>query len=148
MIGSDSAECTLAAGFLLGEIEKIPRNFHHAGILVHDHHAAGSHHGTGLCERIEINGRIQKILAQTAAGRPPDLNRFEFFIIRDAAADVKYQGSQRHPHGYFHQSGMDHVSDNGKNCGSGAVLGADASVPGCAMGQYGRNGSQGFYIVD
>ena len=44
--GADAAGNTLSAGFVLGEAQKETGNVHHAGLFVHDDHAARSHHGT------------------------------------------------------------------------------------------------------
>ncbi len=148
MISSDSAKCTLAARLFLRKIEKVPGDFHHAGVFIHDHHAAGPHHCTGFCKRIKINGCIQKIFVKASAGRSTDLDGFEFFVVRNTAAYIKYEGSQRHPHGNFHQTWMNDISHNGKYCGSGTVLRTDASVPGRTMIQYGRNRRQGFDVID
>ena len=58
MMGADSAEGAFAAGLLLGKIQEIPGHIHHAGVLIHNHHTAGSHHGSSLGQGVKINGGI------------------------------------------------------------------------------------------
>ncbi len=109
MTGPNPAEGAFPAGLLLGKIEKVACDVHHAAVRIHDHDPPGPHHGTGCCQRIEVDGRIQQGLRQAAARRPPDLNGFEGFLVGNSAADVENQGPQSHPHGYLHQTGMHHI---------------------------------------
>ena len=47
--GADPAGCALAAAFILGKFHEEAGHVDHAGFIIHHHHAAGTHHGTGRC---------------------------------------------------------------------------------------------------
>ena len=44
----------LAAGLLLGEFHEEPGGLHHAGVLVHDHQAAGADHGADGFQGVKV----------------------------------------------------------------------------------------------
>ncbi len=118
---------TLAAGFLLKEIQEIPRDIDHAGIFIHHDHATRSHHRTGFGELVEVHRQIEQadrfiFLANIAmrnhtgmngsfgsfhdqgtAGRATGLHGFEAFLVRDTAADVVENFAQRDSHRDFDQ---------------------------------------------
>ena len=50
-LGADAAGRALAAGLVLREVEEEAGHVDHAGVLVHDDHAAGAHDGAELLQR-------------------------------------------------------------------------------------------------
>ena len=119
----------LAAALVLGKVHKEPCHLHHAGVLVHDHQAAGADNGPQLLQRVEVHRVVQMLLGQTSAGRPADLHGLELLSVRYAAADVEDDLPQGGAHRHLHQSCVHHVARQGEGLGAGAALGADAPVP-------------------
>ena len=62
---------------------------HHAGVLVHDHQAAGAYNGPHLLQGVKVQGQVQVLLGEAAAGGAADLHGLELLAILDAAADVE-----------------------------------------------------------
>ena len=60
-LGALPAGNALAAAFILSEVHEEPGHLHHAGVLVHDHQAAGADHGPHLGEGIKIQWHIQML---------------------------------------------------------------------------------------
>ena len=54
--GALPAGDALAAGLVLGEVHKETGHFHHAGVLIHDHQAAGADHGPPLFRESKSRG--------------------------------------------------------------------------------------------
>jgi hypothetical protein len=61
---------TLAARFIREKFDEVSGNIHHAGVLIHDDHAAGTHHGACLGEFIKAHFQVQQFLRDAASGRP------------------------------------------------------------------------------
>src|SRR4029077_7328305 len=46
------------AGFVRVEMHDAARHVHHAGVFVHDHHAAGAEHGAGFGDGVVVHGNV------------------------------------------------------------------------------------------
>ena len=88
-VDPDSAGNTLAAGFVLEEIQEIFGHIHHAGSVVHDHHAARTDHGAGFGKGVEIHRQIEQAYRQTSARRAAGLYRLDRFSVVGPATDVE-----------------------------------------------------------
>ena len=60
---------------------------------------------------------------------PAQLDRLEFALVRDAAANVVDEGPERRAHGDFHQPDVIDVAGDGKHLGALAFFGTDAGIP-------------------
>src|SRR5208337_3609576 len=87
--GAFPAGGALAAGFILGEVDKVFGHVHHAIPLVHDDHAAGAHDGTQGPQRIIVHRGVQVRLRDAAAGGAAGLHCLEGLAPGNAAADVE-----------------------------------------------------------
>ena len=101
-----AARRAFSAAFLAQEIDVIPRHFHHARTVVHDDHAAGSHHGAVFGQRVEVHRQVEQGFRNAAAGRSAGLHRLERTVACDAAADVEDELAQRGAHRHLYQAGM------------------------------------------
>ena len=130
-LGALPAGDALAAGLLLGELHEEPGHLHHAGVLVHDHQAAGADHGADALQTVEVQGQVQVLAAGGggAAGGAADLDGLELLAVPDAAADVKDHLPDGGSHGDLDEAGIHHVACQGEGLGAGAGLGADGAVP-------------------
>ena len=68
----------LAAGFIRQELDEVAGDVDQAGVLVHDDHAARSHHRAGLGELVEADRKIQQGLGKAASRGPAGLHGLEF----------------------------------------------------------------------
>jgi hypothetical protein len=86
---ADAARRALAAALVHGEIQEEAGDIHHAVVFVHHDHAAGTHHGADLGQRIVFDGYVQKLRRDAAARGAAGLHGLEFLAVGDAAPDVK-----------------------------------------------------------
>ncbi len=93
MLDPFTAGIALTTRFFFEKIEKISGHIHHAGILVHDNHTAGAHHGADFRQLIKVDAQIQVLFRDTSARRTAGLNRFELLLFGYSAADVINNGS-------------------------------------------------------
>ena len=72
----------LAAGLVAEEIQEILGDIDHAGLLVHDDHAARAHDRAGLGQALVIDGQVEHLLGQAAARRAAGLDGLERLVRR------------------------------------------------------------------
>src|SRR5579864_8252094 len=70
----------LAAGFRVGELDKVAGNVDHAVVFVHHDHAPGTHDGAELCEVLVVDRRVEHVVRDASAGRAARLNRFDLTV--------------------------------------------------------------------
>ena len=92
--------------------------------------------------------RVEDTFRQAPPRRPADLNRFEPFLIRYAAAYIEDQRPQSDSHGNLDQSGMGHVAHDRKNGRPGTPRSADLFKPIGTVLSDRRNAGQGCNVVD
>src|SRR5207248_2339436 len=88
LLGSFAARKALSAGLFFQELHEIAGEIDHAGVFIHDHHAARAHHRTCRSKSFVIDGKIDHAGRNAAAGGAADLNGFQLFAFGYAAADV------------------------------------------------------------
>ena len=106
--------------------------------LVHDDHAAGTHDGAELAERFVIDGRVQRLGGDAAAGRSAGLDGLDFAAVGSAAAHGLDDVAQGGAHGHLDQAGIGNLARQGEDLGALALLGADAGEPIRAFADDGR----------
>ncbi len=126
------------AGFIHQKTDEVPSDIDHAGPVIHDDHAAGTHHGANLGQGIEIDGHIEFIGRDTPSGGAAGLYRLESAIIRDAAADIVDDLPECHAHGDFDQAGIGDRADQGED------FGARRAAPGIGANISGPDGGEPF----
>jgi hypothetical protein len=89
-LGADSAVGAFSAGFLGCEVKEVSSHIHHTGIFIHDNHTAGSDDGSGFVDFFIVYQGVNQFHGDTSAGRSTHLDGLEFFVVLDAATDVKY----------------------------------------------------------
>ena len=77
-----------AAGLGHAELDEEAGDIDHAGGVVHDDHAAGTHHGADLDECVVADADVEQLGGQAAAGGSAGLHRFEGVAVGHAAADA------------------------------------------------------------
>ena len=85
---SFAAGGAFTAGFILAEIHEESGHVHGAFIFVHNNQTAGTHDGAEFDNLFIINGSIQVLNRNHAAGRTAQLRCFEFFAFGNATADI------------------------------------------------------------
>ena len=147
-LGADTAGRTFSAGFVTDEFHIEFCNVNHAVIFIHNDCAAGTHHGTESNKVIEVDGNIKLISSDTAAGRAAGLDSFEFFAVRDAAADVINKLAKGCTHGNFNKTDVIYFTAKCKYLGTfgtgGTVFGKFLN----AVAENIRNGCKSFYVVN
>ncbi len=101
-----SAGETFAAGFILQKIHKIFGDVNHAGIFIHNNHAARTHNRAGIGQAFVINGQIKHIGRNTSPGRSACLNRLYLSLAYRAATDIVDNFLDSHSHWYFDKAGI------------------------------------------
>ena len=145
--GANPARGTFSAAFILGEFHEEAGDIHHAGFFVHDHQAAGSHHGAGFGQRFIIHRQVQVVRRQAAAHRAAGLDGFEALVVLDSAANVIDDLAHGDPKWNFDQAGVLDIAGDGKGLGAFAFFGAHAGIPFRAVQDDLRDIRIGFNIV-
>ena len=86
---ADAAGHALAARLAHAEFHEVRGHVHHAGRLVHDDHAARAHDRADLAERLVVDGHVEELRGDAAAGGAAGLHGLERSAVGDAAADVE-----------------------------------------------------------
>ena len=120
---------TLSAGLLFQELGEVSGHVHHAVRLVHDDHAARTHHGAGFGELVEIHLHIDQGLGNAAPGRAPGLHGLELPVFQDAPADLEDDLPEGYAHGHFDQAGILHLAHQGEDLGPLASRGSHGGEP-------------------
>jgi len=147
-LGTDAAGGALAAGLVHGEVEEELGHGHHAGGLVHDDHAAGAHHGLAGDEALVVDGHIEVLVGQGAAGRTAGLDGLEFLAVGAAAADVEDDFAKRRAHGHFDEAHVGDLAGQGEDLGALGGGGADGGEPVRALEDDGRDVGERLDVVD
>ena len=145
---ADAAGRTLAAGLVHGEFEEELRDGDHAVVLIHDDHAAGAHHRSGRREAFVVDGDVQVLLGEAAAGGAAGLDGLELLAALDAAADVVDDLAERRAHRDFDEADVVDLAGEGEDLGTLGLLGADGGEPRRALGQDDRHVGEGLDVVD
>ena len=146
-LGADAARRTLAAGFILHELEKEPRHVHHAGIFVHHDQAARAHDGAQFGDRLVVQGDVQVFGGDASARWPSDLRGLEVLAVRHASPQLMDHCLQRGPHRHFNQAGVVHGTRQGEDLGALAFPRAEGGEPLRAFEDNRRDVGVGFYVV-
>ncbi len=146
-LGPLAAGGALAAGFVLAEVHEEAGHVDGAGVLVHDDHAAGTHDGAQFRHLLVIDGGIEVLHGNHAAGGSAELGGLEFLAFGDAAADVIDDGPQGRSHRDFHEADVVHVAGQREDLRPLALFGADAGVPGAAAEDDLPDVGEGFHVV-
>ena len=128
-LGSHPAGSTLAAGFLHAEFHEESCHVHHAFVVIHDDHAAGTNDGPQPHDRFIIHRCVQVLSRDASAGRATQLNGFKFIAVGDSSADVIDNIAKRYPHGYFDQTDVADIAGKGKDFCAFASQGTGVGIP-------------------
>ena len=128
-LGADAARRALAAALFLRELEEEAGDVDHAGVLVHDDDAAGAHDGAELLQGGVVDGHVEVLLGDAAAGRTAELRGLVRLAARDAAADLVDELAELHADRDLDEAGVLHVAAEREHLGALAALGTGARVP-------------------
>ena len=142
-----AARHALAARFFLHKFQEETGDVDHAAILVHHDQAAGAHDRAEFRERLVVQGHVQVVLGNAAAGGPAHLRGLELLARRGAAAHVVDQIAQGHADGHFHQAGILDCASQGEDLGAAALFRAVLGVPRAAVEDDRRHVGVGLDIV-
>ena len=145
---ADAAGGAFPAGFLHDELQVEFGDRHHAVVLVHDNHAAGTHHGAGCQQVVKVNGGVEVLFGQAAAGRSAGLHGFEFLAVLDAAADFVDDLAEGGAHGHFNQADVVDFAGKGEHFRALGLLRADGSEPIRPFDEDGRHVGKGLDVID
>ena len=95
-----------------------------------------------------VNGQVNEGRRDAAARGAAGLDRLEGLAVEYAAADILDDGAQVGAHGDFDQTGPVDLAGQGKGLGAPALVRAETGIPGCSLLHDGRDGGQGFHVVD
>jgi hypothetical protein len=144
---ADAAGDALAARFLLDKFQEEPRHVDHAAILVHHDQAAGAHDRAEFGERFIVQGDVQMLLGDAAAGGAADLRCLELLGRRGPAADIVDQIAQGHSNRHFDQPGVLDRAGQREDLGPLALAGAVGGVPLAAAEQDRRHVGVRLHVV-
>ena len=147
-LGTDSAGRTFSAGFVADEFHIEFCNVYHAVVFVHNDCAAGTHHGTESNKVIKVDGNVEFVSSDTAAGRTAGLDCFEFFVIGNTAADIVNKFAEGCTHRNFNKADVVYFTAKSKNFGSFGTGGAIFGEFLYAVSEDIRNGCKGFNVVN
>src|SRR5207248_1390216 len=110
--GSFAAGNTPAARFVRIEMHDAPRHIHHAGVFVHHHHAAGTHHAASFGDAVVIHGKIDFVGSHQRAGAAAGNHRFQLFAVRNSAGHFIDEFFHVHAKRNFVNAGLVDMSSN------------------------------------
>ena len=145
---AEPARCTLAATFLGGEGEEIARQVHHAGVLVHDNHAAAAHDRAMADQLLVINARVEQGGWNTAAAGAAGLHRLDGAAGGAAAAHFVNDLGERDAHRHFDQAAVADFAHDRKHLRAFALLGAQRRERRRAVGDDPGHVGEGLDVVD
>src|SRR5579884_1502794 len=148
LVGADTARNALAARFRHTEIHEIFRDVYHARGLVHHDHAAGTHDGACLDQRLIVDGHVEKLSRDASARGSSGLHRFESLVVGNSASYFVNDFAQRYSHGNFDHSGIDDISRQCEYLCPFALLGADRGIPLPAIADNGRYVCIGLNVIN
>ena len=100
---ADPAEGALSARLVLGEVQEKPRDVHHAGGIVHDHHPPRTHDRAGGGDLLVVDGRASQGGGDALHRWTPHLDRLERPPRDGAAADPVDDLVDGGAHGNLHE---------------------------------------------
>lgn len=107
-------QSAFSARLLYREVQIEAGYGHHAVVLIHYNHAAGTHHGTFSKQVVEVYRGIQMLLRQAAARRTSGLHSLELLAAFDAAAYFVDYFAEGGSHRNLYQSYVIYFSCKGK----------------------------------
>ncbi len=110
--------------------------------------AAGAHDGAQLLQALVVDGHVEVLLGDAAAGGAAELDGLERLVARDAAADLVDDLAQLHADRHFDQTGVLDGAAQGEHLGALALLGAGAGEPLGALEDDGRDVGEGLDVVE
>ncbi len=138
----------LAARLVLEEAHEVLGDVHHAGVLVHDDHAARTHDRPGLPQAVEVDGKIEALGRYATTRRAAGLHGLDFRPGGGAAADVVDHLAEGHPERHLDQSGVANLADQREDLGAGVTGHADLGVLGGAAIDDDPDIGEGLDVVD
>ena len=130
------------------EFDEVAGHIDHAVVFVHDHHAAGAHDGADLRQALVVDGRVEHLDGDAAAGGPAGLHGLDAAPGDRAFADVVDEALERRAQRHLDEAGVLHLAHQREDFGSGALGAAGFSKPSRAAGDDGRDVVPGFNVVD
>ncbi len=124
-LGALPARKALSAGLVLQEVHEVLGHVHHAGVFVHDDHAARSHDGACFHEAVVVDGQVEHPRRDAASGRPARLDGLDLRAARRPAADVVNHLRDLDAERDLHQSGVLDLSHQGEDLGARVSRHAD-----------------------
>ena len=105
-LGAHAAGQALAAAFVADEVHEVAGGIDHAGVLVHDDEAAGTHDRAEPGQALVIDGGVEVRAGEAPAAGPAGLDGLEALAAGDAAADGIEDLAQWDAHGHLDQAGV------------------------------------------
>src|SRR6266436_1153077 len=137
-----------AARFVRVKMHDAARHVHHAGVFVHDHHAAGAHHAAGFGDRIVVHGQIDFVGAHQWAGTATRNNGFKLFAVGNAAGHFVDELFHVHAQRNFINAGLVDVAGYAEQARTAIFRSAAIGVSFAAFADDGRNGTESFNVID
>ena len=148
LVEADAAGDAFAARLGVRELDEVAGHVDHAVVFVHDDHAAGAHDGADLGEAFVVDGGVEHLHGNAAAGGSAGLHGFHAAAGRGAFADVVDEALERRAQRHFDQAGVLHLAHQREDFGAGALGAAGFGKPGGAARDDGRDVVPGFDVVD
>lgn len=148
LFGTHAARRAFTARFADAKLHEEFGDIDHAGVLIHDDEATGTHHGADFLEGFVLHGNIEELLWNAATGGTASLSSFKLLAVGNATADVEDDLTQRGAHGDLDNTRVAHATGQGENFGAFAALSADGGEPLTAVANDGRDTGEGLHIVN
>src|SRR6266849_3196283 len=146
--GAFAAGDAPAAGLVRVEMHDAPRHVHHAGVFVHDHHAAGPEHGAGFGDGIVVHGKVDLGRAHQRAGAAAGNHGLELLAAWNAAGDFIDELLHVHAERNFVNAGLIDVAGDAKHARAAVPRRAAAGVFLAALENNGRNSAERFDVIN
>src|SRR5260221_1692886 len=121
---------------------------HHAGVFVHDHHAAGAHHAANLGDRVVVHCHVDLGSGEQRAGAAAGNHGFEFFAVGYAAGHIVNELFHVHAEWNFVDARLVDVTGDAEQASSAVSRRAAIGVSVAAFANDGRHGAEGFDVID
>src|SRR6266851_2192660 len=146
--GAFAAGDAPAAGLVRVEMHDAAGHVHHAGVFVHNHHAAGAEHGAGLGDGIVVHWNVDLGRAHQRAGAAARNDSFQFLAVGNAAGSFVDELLHVHPERDFVNARLTDVSGNAQHARAAVPGRAAAGVFLAAFENNGRHSAKRFNVVD
>src|SRR5579859_6155959 len=137
-----------AAGLVRVKVHDPARHVDHAGVFIHNNHAAGAKHRTGFGDGVVVHRKIDFVRGENRAGAAAGNYGFELLAVGNASRDFVEKLLHVHAERNFVDAGLVDVAGDAEQASATVFRGAAVGVSFAAFVDDRRHGAECFHVID